>query len=102
MGAGSEHELALSVGVVDLARQQGGQLVGPGSGFIQEALTIPGAVATVTRSTNQRKKQNNKNNNNKNPHTCTHKNNTRKKNKKTKSGDKKKEEKKKKGRISGR
>lgn len=97
MGSGSEHELALSVGVVDLARQQGGQLVGPASGFIQEALTITGAVATVRRSTNQRKKQNNKNNNKK--HTKTHKNNTRKKNKKTKSGDKKK---KKKGRISGR
>lgn len=95
MGSGSEHELALSVGVVDLARQQGGQLVGPASGFIQEALTITGAVATVRRSTNQRKKQNNKNNNNK-KHTKTIQG---KKNKKTKSGDKKK---KKKGRISGR
>lgn len=71
MGSGSEHELALSVGVVDLARQQGGQLVGPASGFIQEALTITGAVATVRRSTNQRKKQNNKNNNNNKKHTKT-------------------------------
>lgn len=95
MGTGSEHELALSVGVVDLARQQGGQLVGPASGFIQEALTITGAVATVRRSTNQQKKQNNKNNNNK-KRTKTIQG---KKNKKTKSGDKKK---KKKGRISGR
>lgn len=65
MGSGSEHELALSVGVVNLARQQGGQLVGPASGFIQEALTITSAVATVRRSTNQWKKQNNKNNNKK-------------------------------------
>lgn len=57
MGSGSKHELALSVGVVDLARQQGGQLVGPASGFIEEALTITSAVATVRRSTNQQKKQ---------------------------------------------
>lgn len=102
MGAGSEHELALSVGVVDLARQQGGQLVGPASGFIQEALAIPGAVATVRRSTNQQKKENNKNNNNKNPHMYTQKQYKEKQQKKTKSGDKKKEKKKKKGRISGR
>lgn len=98
MGSGSEHELALSVGVVDLARQQGGQLVGPASGFIQEALTITGAVVTVRRSTNQRKKQNNKNNNNK-KHTHVHRKTIQgKKTKKQKAEIKKK----KKGTISGR
>lgn len=36
----SEHQLTLSVGVVNLTRQEGGQLVRPAHGLVEEALPI--------------------------------------------------------------
>lgn len=36
----SKHQLALSVGVVNLTGQQGGQLVGPAYGLVQQTLSI--------------------------------------------------------------
>lgn len=43
LGTGSKHEFTLPVGIVDLARQQGGQLVCSANRFIQEALAVTSA-----------------------------------------------------------
>lgn len=39
----SKHQLTLSVGVVNLTRQEGGQLVRPAHGLVEEALPIASA-----------------------------------------------------------
>lgn len=43
MGTGSKHQFTLSVGIVDLTREEGGQLVRPAYRLIKEALSISGA-----------------------------------------------------------
>lgn len=43
LGTGSKHEFTLPVGIVDLTRQQGGQLVRSANRFIQEALAVTSA-----------------------------------------------------------
>lgn len=43
LGTGAKHQFALSVGVVDLTRQQGGELVRSAYRLIQEALPIASA-----------------------------------------------------------
>lgn len=50
MGTGSKHEFTLSVGVVDLPREEGGQLIRPAYGLVQKALPVAGAVLNQNTS----------------------------------------------------
>lgn len=53
----SKHQLTLSVGVVNLTRQEGGQLVRPAHGLVEEALTV---ASTESKNRLKRRVEENK------------------------------------------